>query len=148
MTRIYTTGKNSKPILSGEVKDSIIEDLTTEYKDVVEHTDNSTSLTLTKDLDPLVSTHGNLKIKITETSISIGHYTHNGWDSVCSYNRKREEWHDNIDKKDYYFDYSLLMVNISNIHSYDTNRVFAENEFVGNDGQKWLQKKTEQRSTY
>lgn len=136
MTRIYTTGGNSKPFLrSTEVSDSIVQEMTDKYKDI--NTD-SVDVIIEKELDPLRKSHEPLYVRTTESSVMIGYKSHDGWISVLTYNRNKEKWHPDIIEEPYYFDSALKYADMSHIHDYNTQKEFAREEFIKDDGLKWF----------
>lgn len=137
MTRIYTTG-SLNVLRSAKIPENLVKEVREDYENVVSEVDsNSYDLILTKDLEPLVESNGNLKVKVTDSSVLIGYYSHNGWFSVCSHNSDRG-WYDDIDNKEVYFDAPLMMRDFSNIQKYEDDEEMAENEFFGDDGEKWI----------
>lgn len=140
MTRIYTTG--SENILrSAKVPDNIAETMKEEYNNAIDSIKSDEfELILTKDLDTLKENHDNMKARISKSSISIGYFGHDGWDSVCSlYYKRNDEWYESIEEKDIFFDAPMMITDFSHIHNYKNDEEMAKEEFLNDDGKRWLE---------
>ena len=139
MTRIYTYGKQT--LRSAEVTEQDVEDFIETHTKIIntDTVDKSVSVTLKETLPSVYANHDKLVLRVTDTSVSIGYNSHDGWCSINDYNRNTGEWHRDIFSKTAFIDPAIKYINIS--HTYDTDREFATAEFMGSDGQEWLQMK-------
>lgn len=138
MTRVYTTGDASKPLRSAEVSEDLVDEIIQAHNNA---NIDSFSVILERELDPLKQTHAALKIRGSDSSVSIGYVSQDGWNPIATYNRNNKKWYTKIMEKDYYFDASLKYIDLSHIHDYEKQEEFVKNEFVKNDGLKWIKEK-------
>lgn len=140
MTRVYTSGKNEIPLISGYVHQKSLQDIIDEYNYIIDETDEDKyDLTISKELDSIKNHHGTLKLKMYGDVISLGYKSHDGWCSISTYNVNQSRWYnEGFLDKEYFFDGSLLIINYDRLDNYDDMYEFAESEFAYEDGAEWL----------
>lgn len=137
MTRVYTSGGTSMPLLrSAEVTEDIVSEMIAEHDKA---NTESVDVIVEKELTPLKESHDPLSVRATDRSVMIGYRSHDGWYAILTYNRQKEEWYTDIIGSPCYFDSSLQYADISHIHTYENKKEFARNEFVEDDGVKWFE---------
>lgn len=143
--RVYSYGSVSSPLESAVVREADVEEIKREYKKAKNEMENSaTKVEIKREMPPVKSSHSSLILVCSESGVSLGRTSQDGWVSCTTYDEDRGVWvvygSDQTDKSEgAIFDVGLQFINFDRlIDSYESVDAFLEAEFAEGDGEEWL----------
>lgn len=136
MVRFYALNPrvNDKKLLSTEITQQEIKDIYQKYNEIQDECVYSVSLK--KELKPLKNNHGNLYLKQDKNTIIYYGNMENIY-VIGHYDINKKSWSEKI-TKNVIFDHSLLFLATHELDEYNSEKEFAKQEFLDDDGELWL----------